>query len=923
MDRADFQIVHVNIRGLRANRENLIHYLEEKHFPDLVTLNETKLNINQQISIPNYDCVARKERRGCQHGSLILKRKDIQDVVAINEMNQFHEEVIGVRLNGNSLRPSINVICYYNPPNCSINPSILRVCRQLSGRTVVTGDLNCKHVSWGSTRNDKQGRELLQSINDNHFYLLNDGSKTRYDPHSGQEQALDLIISNGNFINDFVSWSVDEDIGSDHFPIRATFSYMHGNRCEETYRNMKKTDWAEFQSLLSNIQPSLPKTASELDEAVVYITKKIQESFEQSCPLQKKRNRATTSFTKEMIALVKEKRKLRRLKAEARLSNDTAGVAMLQKFINKLNNELKKRQIIQQKQRIRTLCNELNSEKDSARFYHLFDVIRGQKTKTNAHCDVSDDGNVASTDGEKAKLFAKRLERLHQIREDSSFDDSWKLSTEAFVHERKHIFDVDMQKEYQEAEVGDDDSLMAPISREEIKEQLRYCKNRSAPGDDTLNYVILKKLPENIILQLQVLFNASMTLGYFPTNWKKATVKMVPKPGKNHREAKNWRPISLLSCLGKLYERIITSRLSAYLEQKNLLSIFQSGFRKGRMTSEQLFRLSEDSHSFIKKRGITAALFLDAEAAFDQAWHDAIRLKLHKLGLPHRFVRLISSFLTDRKVKVRVGQAESEEILMKAGTPQGSCLSPLLYIILVNDIPTINQSSSLGQFADDICLWAGAFTFNGAISRLQLAVNILEGWCRKWRIKLNGAKSNLLLIHRLPDAPNDNLCIQLFNDIIRPCDSAKYLGVQFDNKLKFKDHFQDVESRATSRLNLFKLLAKNGVDNKTLIRLYKVYVRPLFEYGSLSFLAANLNQLQRIQNEFLRISLRLPRYLRNELIHQSAGIPKLKDRLIELNCRLMQKMSVHETVKESINNSKGVIPLNGYLSPLDVLTKKM
>ena len=301
---------------------------------------------------------------------------------------------------------------------------------------------------------------------------------------------------------------------------------------------------------------------------------------------------------------------------------------------------------------------------------------------------------------------------------------------------------------------------------------------------------------------------------------------MVPKPGKNHKEAKNWRPISLLSCLGKLYERIITSRLNAYLEQKNLLSIFQSGFRKGRMTSEQLFRLSEDSHSFIKKRGITAALFLDAEAAFDQAWHDAIRYKLHKLGLPHRFVRLVSSFLTDRKVKVRVGQEESEEILMKAGTPQGSCLSPLLYIILVNDIPDINQSSSLGQFADDICLWASAFTFNGAISRLQLAVNTLEGWCRRWRIKLNGTKSNLLLFHRLPEAPRDNLCIQLFNDIIRPCDSAKYLGVQFDNKLKFNDHFKDVESRATSRLNIFKLLAKNGVDNCTLVRL-------LFGYSSL------------------------------------------------------------------------------------------
>ena len=186
---------------------------------------------------------------------------------------------------------------------------------------------------------------------------------------------------------------------------------------------------------------------------------------------------------------------------------------------------------------------------------------------------------------------------------------------------------------------------------------------------------------------------------------------------------------------------------------------------------------------------------------------------------------------------------------MNAGTPQGSCLSPLLYIILVNDIPEVGPSASKGQFADDIALWSNAFTFRAAISRLQNAVNSLEGWCRRWRIKLNGAKSNLLLINRLNEKPKEDLCIQLFNDIIRPCPSARYLGVQFDSRLRFKEHFDALEKKATSRLNLFKLLVKNGVENRILIQLYKTYVRPLFEYGSLSFLPERLTQLQRIQNQ--------------------------------------------------------------------------
>ena len=104
----------------------------------------------------------------------------------------------------------------------------------------------------------------------------------------------------------------------------------------------------------------------------------------------------------------------------------------------------------------------------------------------------------------------------------------------------------------------------------------------------------------------------------------------------------------------------------------------------------------------------------------------------------------------------------------------------------MNDIPDVSRSGSIGQFADDIALWTNTFTFPAAISRLQKAVNQLEGWCRRWRIKLNGAKSNLLLINRLHEKPNEDLSIQLFNEIIKPCSSARYLGIQFENYEKPK-----------------------------------------------------------------------------------------------------------------------------------------
>ena len=164
---------------------------------------------------------------------------------------------------------------------------------------------------------------------------------------------------------------------------------------------------------------------------------------------------------------------------------------------------------------------------------------------------------------------------------------------------------------------------------------------------------------------------------------------MVPKPGKDLSSGKNYRPISLLSCIGKLFERLLAGRINKYLESKGLFNKNQSGYRRGKMSSDHLLRLIEESHESFREGKVRAALFLDAEAAFDTCWHDGLRYKLREgLGLPDRLVRVLSSFLTDRTLQVVEQGLFSRVINLRAGTPQGSCLSPLIYIISVNDLPT-------------------------------------------------------------------------------------------------------------------------------------------------------------------------------------------------------------------------------------------
>jgi hypothetical protein len=227
------------------------------------------------------------------------------------------------------------------------------------------------------------------------------------------------------------------------------------------------------------------------------------------------------------------------------------------------------------------------------------------------------------------------------------------------------------------------------------------------------------------------------------------------------------------------------------------------------MTTNQLLRLVEECHMGFKKGQTTAALFLDAEAAFDKCWHDGVRYKLHEqLKLPTRHIRLLSSFLQDRKLQVYDGEHSSTIISLGAGTPQGSCLSPLIYIISVNDMPDgAKHGVSQSQYADDTWIYGSARTDMEAVRKVQKAVNDVEAWCRKWRLRLNGDKLQLVLISRARKKSDEHLCILLFDDVVRPVPTAKFLGVLIDKRLNFKEHLVDIEQRERNRLNVLKALA--------------------------------------------------------------------------------------------------------------------
>lgn len=330
---------------------------------------------------------------------------------------------------------------------------------------------------------------------------------------------------------------------------------------------------------------------------------------------------------------------------------------------------------------------------------------------------------------------------------------------------------------------------LTPVSNSEIEHYIKNLK-LSAPGYDDFSAKLLKCSSGTIAIIFKHIINLSFRKGVFPDKLKLAKVIPVHKSG-SKEDINNYRPISILPVFSKIMEKAISTRLVNFLENNNLLSNSQFGFRQNRSTESALIQFVNNVYNCLEEKLFVAGVFIDLSKAFDSLDHNILIEKLKHVGIRGTPLQLFKSYLDSRSQAVYCNSSKSEFKLISKGVPQGSILGPILFLIYINDITRASSKFQFVIYADDTNLLLADKNINSLYTNLNNELKCIARWVKCNKLKLNVSKTNYMLFQNR-SIKNDMPPLSLENEIIKRVQYTKFLGVYIDENLNWSHHINSV-----------------------------------------------------------------------------------------------------------------------------------
>ena len=682
---------------------------------------------------------------------------------------------------------------------------------------VVLGDFNLHHPMWAGMQARKTSDEagdLLELIADHQLQLLLPvGTKTRQE--RGEPSTIDLVFGTRLIAESTISCGLageELDHDSDHLPITTLLSVSTNGLPER-----KRRVWHQIQekglveAVRENLRNGPLGCTAAIDEQTNQIVQAINTAIIQNCPESRVCPKSVPGWTPEIKDAQMQARRLRRKHQEVGTEQAWEEYRTARNLKGRLIKKLLRKN---HRERVQEATGSPQG---------LWKLAKWAKNR------------------EQRQPFTPPI-RCGQGPLKTETEDKVKLFKDSFFPQQK------------EADLSDIESYAypstvewPPFTQREVRMALSMAATRKAPGPDRIPNLVLRMLTDILTPSLTRLFNACLSFGYCPEHFKVAETVALRKPGKeDYTQVKSYRPVALLNTLGKVLEKMVARRLSELVERFSLLPETHMGGRKGVSTDHALHWLLERIHveQYGKiERGAVSILSLDVSGAFDNVSHPRLIHNLKKRRIDPQVVKWVGSFLKDRKTTIRLPEETSKLLDVETGIPQGSPLSPILYLFfnadLIEDCCSREHKTAAVGWIDDANIVAWGNSTEDNCRNLEAIYLRCKDWETKHASRFNPAKYSLIHLQTRHKRVNLNCPIRLEGLEVKPTPTCRILGLILDSKLSWKSHIEQIETKTTKSLGALSSLAGStwGTSYKGLRRIYQGMILPQITYAASSWYA--------------------------------------------------------------------------------------
>ena len=812
-------IGHVNINSITAGHKLYeLNQFVQLNDIKVCALTETKLNDAISPTLYRLDnfhapLTRHRNRNGggvalYAHASLPIRR--------LNDLEIDGEEWIWAQIKLHRL--NILICCLYLPPNSSIDRLNLFIDHFTESATlaqvhspdiiIALGDFNTGNIYLdqntynhsGITPFDHTLQQTAQMLNLSQLITC----PTRISNNTSNLRDL-IFTNNTNRITDHGTLSAFSTL--DHLPVYAT---INTDPLPHTTKPTEKIIW-DYTKLDSDLLTRLlldtdwdEILSNDIHTATENFILAILSAARASIPQKRVRstNRQKPWLTKELVKNIRKRDRLFRHARQTQSSYDWDRWKHQRNIVTAINKRLKQ-------QHIQRHVNKLLEQKrDPYKYHQTLRLLTGRARDDYIPPLEGPEGDILTDDTEKAKLFNDYFATQATI----NIPDTQALPP----NDARHDIPVPTLSEITTNET-------------EVLQQLNSLDPNKSTGPDEIPVKLLKLSALLIVKPLSDLFNKSLSSGIYPSKFKEANVRPIFKNKGSPSDHTCYRPISLLSSISKIFERIVHKRIYSHLIEHSLLTDKQSGYRRNHSTEQQLLYLTHNMYKSLDSGRDFTAIYLDISKYFDKIWHKGLLYKCtHDFGITDSLFHWLKSYLSDRKQRVQINGTFSNSQTINAGCPQGSVLGPLLALMYLNGLAERTKNDIL-LFADDTSLYASHTTedFDDVQISLQHDLDEIFKYGREWAITFNTTKTiQQTFSHKTQYIPP---ALTFGGDPIPIHDSHTHLGVTFSKDLRFHQHINTICNKVQKTLSPLYPIAQY-IPRPILDQIYKIYIRPHFDY---------------------------------------------------------------------------------------------